>query len=264
MTSLDPAWTSLPHGIGWEVTTFDGRAFAPGGAALWALDLKTGQELWHVDRSGTHTSNEVHTATTVAAGSGSAVAFSEFGIDFDPNNPLFGSADGHVKYLDPATGGVQRLSTDASYATPIESLRNSNVAPDVDKSNARRVDRWHIRQSRSRLRDHWCEAFGICWERLPCHDVSTALDLHDRWQRECTVGRQQSDLRRFLRRNRQCAEHCRLWHSHLPTVVVAGPRRGRRADQPHPPRPGVPGRWQPGRRAAQAGTAALATVLLDV
>lgn len=142
VTSLDPAWTSLPHGIGWEVTTRDGRAFAPGGAALWALDLKTGQELWHVDRSGTHTSNEVHTATTVAAGSGSAVAFSEFGIDFDPNNPLFGSADGHVKYLDPATGGVQRLSTDASYATPIVTaaeLQRGARRGQVQRSSGRSV-----------------------------------------------------------------------------------------------------------------------------
>ena len=121
VTSLIPAWTSLPHALGWEVTTRDGRAFAPGGAALWALSLETGQDLWHVDRSTAHQFNEVHAATTVATASGSAVAFSEFGIDFDPNNPLFGSADGHVKYLDPATGGVQRLATDASYATPIES-----------------------------------------------------------------------------------------------------------------------------------------------
>ena len=121
VTTLVPAWTSLPHGLGWEVTTRDGRAFAPGNTALLALDLETGQDLWHVDRSGTHASNEIHAATTVAAGSGSAVAFSEFGIDFDPNNPLFGSADGHVKYLDPAAGTVQRFSTDASFATPVES-----------------------------------------------------------------------------------------------------------------------------------------------
>lgn len=121
VASLVPAWTSLPHVLGWEVTTRDGRAFAPGGGALWALNLETGQDLWHVDRSTTHKFNEVDAATTVATASGPAVAFSEFGIDFDPSNPLFGAADGHVKYLDPATGAVLRFSPDASYATPIES-----------------------------------------------------------------------------------------------------------------------------------------------
>ncbi len=121
LASLVPAWTSLPLGLtGAEVTVRDGRGFAPAGTALRAIDLVDGHELWHVDHATTHTANILNPASTFTTGSGSAVAMSEFFLDFNLQSPQFGSASGQVRYLDPATGQLLSTSPDASYATPIE------------------------------------------------------------------------------------------------------------------------------------------------
>ena len=105
---------------GAEVTVRDGRGFAPAGTALRAIDLVDGHELWHVDHATTHTANILNPASTFTTGSGSAVAMSEFFLDFNLQSPQFGSASGQVRYLDPATGQLLSTSPDASYATPIE------------------------------------------------------------------------------------------------------------------------------------------------
>lgn len=113
---LAPAWTSADHGaLAEEVTARDGRVLVPGSAALWALDLATGADRWHVDRTFGHQSNTLTAASTWRASGTSVVAMTQLWSDSISGTPYFQNI-GQVTQLDLATGAT--LSSEARAGTP--------------------------------------------------------------------------------------------------------------------------------------------------
>jgi hypothetical protein len=113
--SLRVAWTSADHGIGQEVVERGGRVVAPGSTALWALDLGTGAEAWHVDRTFGHQGNSLLSASTWRSGRG-VVAMVQRWFDSISGTPFFQDI-GQVTQLDLTTGAVLS-SEDRGGVTP--------------------------------------------------------------------------------------------------------------------------------------------------
>ncbi len=106
LADLAPAWTSADHGaLADEVTTRDGRVLVPGATALWALDLATGADRWHVDRTFGHQTNQLFPASTWRASGTSVVAMTQAWSDSIGGTPYFQNI-GQLTQLDLATGAT--------------------------------------------------------------------------------------------------------------------------------------------------------------
>lgn len=121
VATLVPAWTSAGHALlGSDVVTRDGRAFAAGANALWAVDLATGSDLWHRDRILGHQSNTLSSPTTWNNDGSTVVAMSQFWLDASGPPPTAISAYGGVDYLNIATGAPIGSASDGSVPPPLE------------------------------------------------------------------------------------------------------------------------------------------------
>ena len=110
LSRLIPAWTSADHGaMRDEVVTRDGRAVFAGNTALWALNLNTGSDLWHVDRTNGHQTNGIAAPTTWRQNGASVVGMSQFWGDSIPGTIYFQNI-AQLDVLDLATGA--KISTE--------------------------------------------------------------------------------------------------------------------------------------------------------
>ena len=104
--ALTPTWTSIDHGaVGDEVVVRDGRVLFNGDTALWALDLGTGDDLWHVDRTLTHQTHGILPATTWTENSTTVVGMTQTWSDSVPGTSYF-QLLAQTQTVDLATGAV--------------------------------------------------------------------------------------------------------------------------------------------------------------
>ncbi len=117
---LAPAWTTPDRGAtATEVTTKDGRVFFAGSSALWAVDLATGDDLWHVDRTNGHQTNDLLPTTAWTDNGVPVVGMNQFWSDSISGTPWFQWL-AQLDLLDPATGSVLGTRTTAAQTPPLD------------------------------------------------------------------------------------------------------------------------------------------------
>ncbi len=117
---LAPAWTTPDRGAtANEVTTKDGRVFFAGSSALWAVDLATGNDLWHVDRTNGHQTNDLISTTAWTDNGVPVVGMNQFWSDSISGTPYFQWL-ARIDLLDPATGSVLGTRTTAAQTPPLD------------------------------------------------------------------------------------------------------------------------------------------------
>ncbi len=120
LSALQPAWTSPDRGAtAQEVTAADGRAFIAGGTALWAVDLATGADLWHVERTNGHQTNQLLPPTVWSDHGTPIVGMNQFWSDSISGTPYFQWL-ARIDQLDPATGDLLGTRTTAAQTPPLD------------------------------------------------------------------------------------------------------------------------------------------------